>query len=311
MEGRFEFRNADWVEITALPEDAGPVASATPAMPETRTALPVEAAPSNNSAPLLPAPTIGDELQVLAALHEVGADLGDPVEISRSDHDIVVSGVGIAPERQAEIQKAVASLPNVVVRFSESAPTVIPPQTVTPENPAGGDLRQLQTRIAEQMGGRTRYDELAAHVLDMSEPLMSRAYALRRLMERFPVSVEAQLGPQDLATLRRLQQEHTAALRQQTAELERTLKPALKSVAVGQASGLSSASRRLADAWQPATEDVFQSARRVEKLLAVVFGAAAPDDATDTQLPAQLLSAVTDLRAKVEAYDHLLAKTER
>jgi hypothetical protein len=49
----------------------------------------------------------------------------------------------------------------------------------------------------------------------------------------------------------------------------------------------------------------------VEKLLAVVFGAAAPDDSANTELPAQLLSAVTDLRAKVEAYDHLLAKTER
>jgi hypothetical protein len=138
---------------------------------------------------------------------------------------------------------------------------------------------------------------------------MSRAYALRRLMERFPVSVEAQLSPQDLATLRRLQQEHTAALRQQTVELERTLKPALKSVG-----GSSRASREPAlssNAWQPATEDLFQSARRVEKLLAVVFGAAAPDDSANTELPAQLLSAVTDLRAKVEAYDHLLAKTER
>jgi hypothetical protein len=309
IEGRFEFRNSDWVEITALPEEASPVASATPAVPETRTAMPVEAAPSNNAAPLLPAPTIGDELQVLTALHEVGADLGDPVEVSRNDHNIVVSGIGIAPERQAEIQKAVAFLPNVAVRFSESAPAAVAPQTVTPENPAGGDLRQLQSRIAEQMGGRTRYDELAAHVLDMSEPLMSRAYALRRLMERFPVSVEAQLSPQDLATLHRLQQEHTAALRQQTVELERTLKPALKSV--GGSSRTSREPALSSNAWQPATEDLFQSARRVEKLLAVVFGAAAPDDSANTELPAQLLSAVTDLRAKVEAYDHLLAKTER
>jgi hypothetical protein len=72
---------------------------------------------------------------------------------------------------------------------------------------------------------------------------------------------------------------------------------------------LSGASQRLA--LQPATEDLFQSARRVEKLLAVVFGAAPADDSANTQLPAQLLSAITDLRAKVEAYDHLLAKTER
>jgi hypothetical protein len=126
-------------------------------------------------------------------------------------------------------------------------------------------------------------------------------------VDRFPVAVEAELSPQDLATLRRLQREHTAALRQQTVELEQILKPALKSAGRGSPSPSLSSS-----AWQPATEELFQSARSVEKLLAVMFGAAPGDMAANTaQLPAQLLSAITDLRAKVEAYDHLLAKTER
>ena len=312
MEGRFEFRNRDWVEITALPDDAeppvSPIASAAAPAPEIRAASPV--ASSNNIAPTLAAPAIGDELRVLTALHEIGADLGDPVEVSRDSSQIVVSGVGIAPERQQEIQQAVSSLPGVVIRFTESAPADAQPQPATPVNPAATDIPQVQARIAEQMGGRAHFDQLAAQVLDLSEPLMSRAYALRRLVDRFPVAVEAELSPQDLATLRRLQREHTAALLEQVTQLEQTLKPALKSVSgVGQASGLSAASQRLA--LQPATEDLFQSARRVEKLLAVVFGAAPADDSANTQLPAQLLSAVTQLRAKVEAYDHLLAKTER
>ena len=312
MEGRFEFRNRDWVEITALPDDAeppvNPIASAAAPAPEIRAASP--AASSNNIAPTLAAPAIGDELRVLTALHEIGADLGDPVEVSRDSSQIVVSGVGIALERQQEIQQAVSSLPGVVIRFTESAPADAQPQPATPVNPAATDIPQVQARIAEQMGGRAHFDQLAAQVLDLSEPLMSRAYALRRLVDRFPVAVEAELSPQDLATLRRLQREHTAALLEQVTQLEQTLKPALKSVSgVGQASGLSGASQRLA--LQPATEDLFQSARRVEKLLAVVFGAAPADDSANTQLPAQLLSAVTQLRAKVEAYDHLLAKTER
>ena len=63
-------------------------------------------------------------------------------------------------------------------------------------------------------------------------------------------------------------------------------------------------------AWQPATEELFQSARRVEKLLAVMFGAAAGDSAED-QLPAQLLSSLAQLRAKVEGYDRISANTER
>jgi hypothetical protein len=303
MEGRFAFRNSDWVEITALPDEAEPVAASIPAAPEARAAMPVEPKPSTEIAPSSLAPTVGDELRVLAALHQLGADLGDPVEVSRNDHEIVVSGVGIPQARQQEIATALNSLPNVVVRFASAAPSNVPAQAVVPDAQVSGPL---QTQIAEQVGGRAHFDELAAQVLDRSEPLMARAYALRRMEERFPVAVEAQLGAEDLATLRRMQREHTAALLQQTRELEQTLKPALKSA------GRSTASNLASDAWQPATEELFQSARRVEKLLAVVFGAAPPDDAANTtQLPTQLMSAVTELRANVEAYDHLLAKTER
>jgi hypothetical protein len=303
MEGRFAFRNSDWVEITALPDEAEPVAASIPAAPEAHMTLPVEPKPSTEITPSSLAPTVGDELRVLTALHQLGADLGDPVEVSRNDHGIVVSGVGIPVARQQEIETAFKSLPNVVVRFTSAAPANVPAQTVVPDAQVNGPL---QTQIAQQVGGRAHFDELAAQVLDRSEPLMARAYALRRIEERFPAAVEAQLGPEDLATLRRMQREHTAALLQQTQDLEKSLKPVLKSASRSTATTLTS------DAWQPATEELFQSARRVEKLLAVVFGAAQPDDAANTvQLPAQLMSAVTELRANVEAYDHLLAKTER
>ena len=313
MEGRFEFRNRDWVEITAMPEDAGPSAApilpANPPLPENSFTLPTEAKPNAGVAPAAPAASISDELHVLAALHEIGADLGDPVEISRSAGDIVVSGVGIAPERQKEIQQALSPLPNVEVRFTESAPAGVPERpSVTPENPPSSDIRQLQARIAEQVGGRAHFDQLAAQVLDMSEPLMSRAYALRRLVERFPSQVEAGLSVQDLETLRRLQREHISALRQEAAELDQVLKPALKSMS-GSVRGMP-APALSSDAWQPATEELFQSARRVEKLLAVMFGAA-PADSAEEQVPARLLASVAELRAKVEAYDHLLAKSER
>jgi hypothetical protein len=292
--GRFEFRNQDWVEITAIPDLAEPVTTAAASAPEPRTTAPL--ASSTNITPSSPVPTIADELRVLGALHGIGADLGDPLVVKRDSSQIVVSGVGIAPGRQQQIQQAVNSLPNVAVRFTESDTT---PQPPAPETPATTDSPQVQARIAEQMGGRARFDQIAAQALDISEPLMAHAYALRRLAEQFPA--EANLNPQDLATLRHLQHDHVSALREQTRELDQILKPAFKSVPMGPASGLSS----------PTTEDLFQSARRVEKLLAVVFGAAPADDSASSQLPAQLLSAVADLRAKVEAYDHLLVKTER
>jgi Putative zinc-finger len=308
VEGRFEFRNREWVEITELADDGVPpseiaasqnhsMSGQAHAAPET---MPDSPAPSSAGA----FATAGDELRAVAALHDVGADLGDPVEVSRTASEVVVSGVGVDPARQREIQKALNAQPHVTVRFSESAPSNARPTRASTDTALSADTQQLQNRIAAQIGGRASFEQLASQVLDLSEPMMSRAYALRRLAELFPPDVESQLSAQDRQLLRHLQQEHTTALRQQAAELNRMLKPVLPSAAGTHGGAL------LTGPWQPATEDLFQTARRVEKLLAVMF-AAAPGESADDQVPAQLLSNLTQLRAKLEGYDRLSANTER
>ncbi|HYL75520.1 MAG TPA: hypothetical protein VEU96_15010 [Bryobacteraceae bacterium] len=306
VQGRFEFRDGEWVEITAIADESAPSteAAAVGATPEPHATLPSSPAPNTITAPSV-APTIADELHVIAALHQVGADLGDPLEIQRTASEILVSGTGIAPARQQEIQEAIGSQPRVSVRFSNSAPDTVRPQRSTAEAPAGADLRQMQSRVAEQIGGRANFEQLATEVLDLSEPMMSRVYALRRLAERFPADAVEQLAAPDRQLLRQLQREHIAALRQQTAELDRLLKPMRARGSGGNTSAAISATT-----WQPATEELFQSARRVEKLLAVIFGAA-PSDSADDQLPGQLLSSLAQLRAKVDVYERLSTKMER
>ena len=152
-----------------------------------------------------------------------------------------------------------------------------PPPTIRPQNSsAPGDTPQVQSRIAEQMGGRASFDQIAAQALDLSDPLMARAYALRRLAE-FQFPVEANLNPEDLATLRSLQRDTSSALRKKPLQLEQILKPALNPSPLGQAPACQ----------VPTAEDLFQSARRVEKLLAVLFGAAPADSYRQfPQLPA-------------------------
>src|ERR1051326_4178334 len=236
VEERLEFRNQEWVEITKVAEEPAPQPTGIVANGE-RPAGVISTTPERtpvNTAPLAtiesPA-TVGDELHVFAALHQVGADLGDPIEVSRSGSKILVSGVGIPGERQHEINDALSTQPHVVVRFSEAAPSAVQPQKETPtESTGSADVRQLQGRIAQQIGGRANFDQLAAQVLDLSESMMSRAYALRRLAERFPRGVETELGTEDLQLLEKLEQEHTAALRREASEIDRVLRPVLVSV---------------------------------------------------------------------------------
>jgi hypothetical protein len=304
VEGRFEFRNREWVEISEI-ADATPPSNAiavTDGHPlRDRPGLPPDATPPPVAA-REPEATIGDELRVWAALHQAGADLGDPIEVSRTGAEILVTGVGIPPQRRQEIQDAIGSQPHVVVRFSESAPATVRAERPAASSAPGAELRQLQARVAEQIGGRANFEQLASDIFDLSDPMMSRAYALRHLAQRFPAQVEPQLSAQDRQLLRQLTREHTATLRRQTAELDRLLKPVLGSASDGATGGVSSS------AWQPATEELFQSARRVDKLLAVIFGAA-PGESADDRLPPQLAASLAQLRAKVEGYDRLISNT--
>ena len=304
LEERLEFSNQEWVEITEVPDDAVPPAPIS-ASGETRRPAGNPAAPANeiSSAVVAPPPSASaaDELQVIAALHDVGADLGDPVQVSRSGSEVVVSGIGLAPGRQQEIKSALGSKAHVVVRFSDSPPATAPDEPVASnDTPTAGDVRQLQTRLAEQLGGRANLEQLSAQVLDSSESLMARAYALRRLAEQFPLTAERELNASDRQLLTRLRAEHSAALRQQVTDIDRELQPILANVNGGAPNAPDNGNP--AEPWQAATEELFQSARRLDKLVGVMFGAA-PSETPVGQLPAQLKTGLAQLHARLDIYE--------
>lgn len=302
LEGRLEFRDNEWVEISEMPE-----APAEPAAPVAVASAHLPAAPGPVEPPVStpPAATLGQELQVMAALHHMGADLGDPIEVTRAAGRIVVSGVGIAPERQRQIHGALDAMPHVVVRFSEPGEAVLPPsERATAEAAVSGEVLSLHARLAEQVGGRPHFEQLSAQLLDSSEAVMSRAYALRRLAQRFPPETERELGAVERRLLRDLGREHASALSTQAAGMERLLAPVL--VSLGGRAGTASQAVRPA-AWQLAAEDLFHAARHVEKLLAVMLGAA-PGDLPAGELPSQLLEGMARVRAGSDACGRLAAE---
>ena len=208
LEGRFEFRNRDWVEMTELTDQptlpASTVAGATGGMPRQPGMPPDRAEPS--AEPMNPA-GVAEELQVVAALHQVGADLGDPVEIARESGQILVSGTGIPPQHQKQIHEALDSMPGVVVRFPEpggvpSGPGAPPEDAGRCRDSAGSAPPPFQARLEERLGGRPQFERFSSQLLDESDAAMARAYALRRLAQQFPPDVERQLSAEDRRTLR-------------------------------------------------------------------------------------------------------------
>jgi len=310
VEGRFEFRNRDWVEMTELVDQqtlpASTLAGATggtPRQPGVPPAFISNPAEASDTQAKLPA-GMNQELQVVEALHHVGADLGDPVEISREGRQLLVSGTGIPPKRQAQLHAVLDQLPNVVVHFDNPAfPASNPPVPSEPaqtRDAAGPENRQLQARIEERLGGRPQFERFSGQLLDWTDSAMARAYALRRLAQEFPAEAERQMNSADRRALHKLGREHLAAFAKETARIETTLTPIL----AGLGATPVKAEAHTSLAWQPASEELLSVARQVESLLAVALGAAPGDG---DQVPTQLMLDLAQLTASIEQCQRLLS----
>jgi hypothetical protein len=284
---RLEFRDSEWVELSEIAETPTDNAGGSGV---DSVGVPVRAAepPSRPAAftPGSPA-SISDELQVLSALNGIGADLGDPVEVALADGKVMVTGPADIPAgRQSEIRASVASLPRVEVAFN-SLPAVS--SLASAGAPAAGTATSpAETRLEKHLG-HAEFDRVSTQLLDLDDAAMQRVFALRRLALKFPD--EAALSPRDLNVLRDLSRKHAAVLSQEVGSMEKILIPTLSSLGGAAVSVPATAHA----GWQPAAEDVYLSARRVEVLISQTLGMT-PGKAS----PSELMTALSQLQANLD-----------
>jgi hypothetical protein len=220
-----------------------------------------------------------EELQVMAALHRIGADLGEPVDVNLDGGTVRVRGTGLSPQREEQVRAAVAVVPGVAVEFERP----------TAEALQAGDGRKVagvlggQSELASRLG-----EEGINRVLDTSEAVMGRAYALQSLSRRFPPGAEAQLADAERGVLATLRSEHVSALAARLHELESALAPVLTEPPHTEA--------HTAD-WHTATSRLLTAAQRLDQLLNAMlagsgdFSARVPDLAAALRsLDAEVLS---------------------
>lgn len=309
VEERLEFRDDEWVELTDITDATTRDDGASVAAHVEPPVRPV--VPSRPAATLSGPASISDELQVLAALHEIGADLGDPVEVSLAGGRVLVAGVGIAPKRQEQIHGLLDARPHVTVQFADpESPHSVPAESVPPAAPVAGSApptSPLQARLEQQLGGQAEFEKFSSQLLDRNESLMSRAYALRRLAELFPA--DADMAPKDREVLRTMARQHASALSREVASLDGALHPLLVSLGGLSASHPAAPPRIAAPAtsWEPAAEDLARASHRLEVLVSVLLGAT-PGNTPAARLPADLLAALAEVRADVDGCLHSLSE---
>jgi len=225
------------------------------------------------------------EVQVFRALHNIQADLGDPVEVSRdASGKIKITGIGLSPARQEEIRGAVSEIPDLVVTWHDSAE--VRESRLRRAKPINLEAAQspLDARLRQFPGGPSDWERYSNRVLDESDAILARAHALRTLEEHFPDSRRARMRPSDLETLDRISAEHRAALHDHLRTLDALLAPVRETL---------NAPAPEPSATRPG---LLAAAQRMDSIVSVIFGGA-PTTETPSQLLAGLSGASADLNA--------------
>ena len=248
VDGTFAFTGEAPLEIT---EDPSAAREAVQVKPPVERARPTEALA-----------TPEDTLHVLAALDAVGADVGDPIEISEDSahRHVVVRGNGVPPQRRQLIAEALMPLPRVVVEFDSGARDAIAARSASPVEKNSADIpADFRRLLEERFGGPVALQEITDRVLESSASIVARAHALQTLATWFPSSVAESMADRDRELLRNLQHRHVAEVRRLLTRMRGDLQPLL------QGSG-ASASIASTD-WQRAVPGLVLSAQNVDNLL--------------------------------------------
>jgi hypothetical protein len=235
IQGVFQFRNREVVEIVEIQGGA----KETPGVPD-----PIVASPAQDTRVVEAPITAAEELRVWAALHRIGADLGEPIEIDRDASRIAVTALGLNAARRQALEDAVRELPGVQVQFRD-------PQAVREPS------RRVPGSAPPQLGNAD--EEFVDRILQASESGVVRAHALNKLAQRFPLETERQFSPADKALLKSLVADHLAALEDTARRVVadgRRLQPAV--IAVPQLS---------AQTWQAHAPSLVTAVEQVDQIL--------------------------------------------
>jgi hypothetical protein len=273
------------IDITEVPDRTPPAGAPTLLAPPAPPVRPEEA-------PAGPA----DELRVLAALHRIGADLGEPIDVERHGALVGIRVTGLDQHRRDQIRAALSGIAAAKLTFEEvrsgDTPAALPPShapiAADRANPLIADLRaDLRAHLGDGLPATDLSDEL----IDATDRAAERAFALRALARRFPPREASQLSRSDGASLSGMAKDHAAALAIAIQELERLLAPILPNSGAPPAPGPVN--------WQSVAEAL---PPEVDQLDRTLNGAA---DATATR-KTQLAETIRRLDRQIAALQNLL-----
>jgi len=190
-----------------------------------------------------PAPRLPDpdetEMAVRYGLHQLDADLGEPVEIRRiAGGEILVDASEVSPQLRATLKEKFSALPNTQLEFEKAASceTCLAPSPTGAEETSSPPLTVLPTvnsnekRLEEIFGEPSAQESFTRDVITLSGDALSHCFALRNLALRYPPQAEAGLTPVARNELHEMVEDHFAVLAEGLSHLQGLLRPLLEAL---------------------------------------------------------------------------------
>jgi hypothetical protein len=237
------------------------------------------------------------EVQALYALHQAGACLGEPVQVSRQPSGrIVVSGQVSTLGRRRALERELASIPYLAVELrspEESAGDPARPVAHSLEIRAGGSA------MADRLG-QVRASEVSDRAVTSAQAAMLEAWALRRLAEWAEPEKMERLSPEARRLVGLMGRTHAETLRREIQEQHAVLRPILGGSDPGSAV-------LLPPDWQTTSLRVFGSVEQSERLTLTLFARPGSSPRQTDEAVRALWDAVSRAGREIEALDARLA----
>jgi hypothetical protein len=237
------------------------------------------------------------EMGVRYELHQIGADLGEGIDIStRSPGEVVVNAWGASAERKEELTARLTSKAGVRLEFqppSDGLSSVKRPtqQTiVSSQEPTEGQSQDK--RIEQFFGSAEEQENYTRGVLETSTTALAHLYALRALAERWPPDAEGTLSPAVRHELLEMVQDHARALRSSVEVLRAEMLPLFRQFGYDSPSNLSGISTLR---WQDASNSGLEAAKSLDHSLRSLL--------TTTEYPASVDDALPKLQENLRELD--------
>ena len=220
-------------------------------------------------APVVPtaAQLLDAELQARVALHTVGADLGEQVEVIHESHAlaVVVRGLANTRERKRELLAALQGIPNLDVKLRTVDEAVADRQSEEMAPPSRGlavsGHPALEERLVERFPNVEERSAFVNRGLALFDQALAHAWALRRLEERYIPDQVGLLSQSDRQTLELLVRDHAATIRQGISDGKLFLEPF---VVRAPTTDVNPEDLRTEVDWRKSVQEVFQSVQQIQ-----------------------------------------------